>query len=100
MFSYVTKLKNLTTWKSISSDAVHVLSDFYSEKKKCYEVCDQLWAGIMDKSEEINSGNIAALFSTLPHLRASREIVYKMLESKVGQFLTLFRPACVKSVLP
>ena len=40
----------------------------------------------MDKSEEINAGNIASLFSTLPHLRASREIVYKMLESKVGEF--------------
>ena len=65
---------------------MQVLSDFYPEKKKCHEVCDQLWAGIMDKSEEINAGNIAALFSTLPHLRASREIVYKTLESKVGEF--------------
>ena len=33
-----------------------------------------------------SAGNIAALFSTLPHLRASREIVYKTLESKVGEF--------------
>jgi hypothetical protein len=80
-------------------EAVVILSDFYPDKKKCFDVADQLWAGIMDKSDKIDADNIAAVFSTLPHLRASRDIVYKMLEAKMGEFWQMYTTKDVLEIL-
>ena len=51
-------------------EAINVLSTFYpDEKKRCHELIDKLWSGIMDKNKEINVDTIATVFSTLPHLK-------------------------------
>lgn len=68
-------------------DAISILSTFYpDDKKQCHELVDKLWSGIMDKSQEINVDSIAKVFNTLPHLKQSRDIILKLLESKVGDF--------------
>lgn len=51
-------------------DAISILSTFYpDDKKRCHELVDKLWSGIMDKSQEINVDSIAKVFNTLPHLK-------------------------------
>ena len=51
-------------------DAICILSTFYpDDKKRCHEMVDKLWSGIMDKSEEINVDTFANVFNTLPHLK-------------------------------
>lgn len=68
-------------------DTICILSNFYpGNKKSCHEMVDRLWSGILDKSKELNVDNIAAVFNVLPHLKQSRDIILKFLESKVGDF--------------
>jgi hypothetical protein len=67
-------------------EAVIVLSNFYSnDKMRSLEMADKLWAGIIDKAgKELNAKTMSSVFSTLPHLRSSRDLVLKLLSSKVG----------------
>lgn len=63
--------------------AINILAGFYEHRKQSLEAADKLWFGIMDKGEQLSSGeDIASVFSTLPHLSKSRHIVLKMLEER------------------
>lgn len=63
--------------------AVNILSLFYDDKKKCLETADKLWFGIMNLNSQLNNAeDIVAVFSTLPHLNKSRNIVLKLLEER------------------
>ena len=53
----------------------------------------------MDKSGEIDASNIAGVFAALPHLRASRDMVLKTLETKVGEFWQEYRTKDVLEIL-
>ncbi len=69
-------------------EAVAILSKFYeNDKKRCFEMTDKLWAGILDKApKQLNAETMAHAFGTLPHLKTSRDVVLKMLDAKVGDF--------------
>jgi len=63
--------------------AVNILSMFYDDKKKCLETADKLWFGIMNMSSQLdNAEDIVAVFSTLPHLNKSRNMLLKLLEER------------------
>ncbi len=67
-------------------EAVVVLSDFFADKKKSQKVCDKLWSGILDASDQIDAYTISSVFKTLPHLKNSRDIVFKFVSDRVEQF--------------
>jgi hypothetical protein len=63
--------------------AINILSLFYEDKKKCLETADKLWFGIVDQHKQIlDADTVTAVFSTLPHLNKSRNIVKKVVEKK------------------
>jgi len=63
--------------------AINILAEFSEHRKESLEAADKLWFGIMDKGEQLSSGeDIAAVFSTLPYLNKSRHFVLKMLEDR------------------
>jgi hypothetical protein len=63
--------------------AINILSMFYEDRKRCLEMADKLWFGIVDQSKQINSSeSIVAVFTALPSLNKSRRIVMKILEKK------------------
>ena len=62
--------------------AIHVLSVFYADSKQCREVNDKLWFGILDQSRDMNTEDLVSVFSTLPHLGKSRNMIMKLLENK------------------
>lgn len=79
--------------------AANILATFYSDKKDNYELADKLWSGILDKSDEINAESISAVFSTLPNLKCSRDIVLKLVESKVDKFWQEYKIRDVLAIL-
>jgi len=51
-------------------EAVILLSKFYpKDPKRCEEMSDKLWPGVMDKSKDLTVDNVSALFRTLPYLK-------------------------------
>lgn len=63
--------------------AINILAMFYDDRKKCLETADRLWFGIMDQSSQLVSAeDMVAVFSTLPNLNKSRNIVLKLLEER------------------
>jgi hypothetical protein len=50
--------------------AIEVLSAFYpDDKKRCHEIVDKLWCGILDKTNEMTVDTIVHVFRALPHLK-------------------------------
>jgi len=63
--------------------AINILSLFYEDRKKCLETADKLWFGIVDQHKQIKDADtVTAVFSTLPNLNKSRNIVKKVVEKK------------------
>jgi len=63
--------------------AINILSMFYEDRRKCMETADKLWFGIVDHADQLNTtDNIVAVFTTLPSLKKSRNVVLKLLEKK------------------
>merc|ERR1719457_431182 len=63
--------------------AINILSLFYEDRKRCLETADKLWFGIVDNQKQIvDADTVTAVFSTLPNLNKSRNIVKKVIEAK------------------
>ena len=80
-------------------EAVVILSDFHSDKKKSHDLADKLWSGILDRADEINAETISSVFVTLPHLKQSRDIVLKLVESRVSDFWQEYRIGNIIEIL-
>lgn len=50
------------------------------------KMADQLWIGIMDKSNQINETNVIKVFRILHFLKKSRKTIIKMLERRLKYF--------------
>eukprot|EP00092_Neocalanus_flemingeri_P083580 GFUD01104916.1.p1 GENE.GFUD01104916.1~~GFUD01104916.1.p1 ORF type:complete len:670 (-),score=227.02 GFUD01104916.1:82-2091(-) len=79
--------------------AVHILSIFYPDHKKCRQVADKLWFGIIDQSKSMTNEDIVAVFTTLPHLTKSRNMILKVLEEKAGDSWQQFKTGDVVEIL-
>jgi len=79
--------------------AVHILSIFYPDNKKCKEVADKLWFGIIDQSKAMTTEDIVAVFTTLPHLNKSRHMILKVLEEKAVECWQQFKTGDVVEIL-
>ena len=56
-----------------------------------HRLADKFWAGIMDKSDELNEDTMAMVFNVLPHLKSSRGIILKLLEEKICDYWQLYK---------
>lgn len=80
--------------------AIHILSLFYEDKKKCLETADKLWFGIVDQSSQLEDpDSIVSVFSILPHLAKSRSIIMKILESKAVEQWQKYSSADILEIL-
>lgn len=82
-------------------DTVSILSRFWPhDKKRCHEMSDKLWAGILDRSsKELNAETMASVFNVLPHLKSSRDIVFKLVERHVGDHWQLYKTRDIMEML-
>merc|ERR1719435_773096 len=60
--------------------AIHILSIFYPENKRCRDVVDKLWFGLIDQSKDMTTEEIVSVFTTLPHLTKSRNMILRVLQ--------------------
>jgi len=82
------------------SRAVNILSLFYEDKKKCLETADKLWFGILDQQKQINNAeSVVAVFSTLPNLSKSRNLVKKIVEMKALEIWEQFETRDIIEIL-
>jgi len=79
--------------------AIHILSIFYPDNKKCKEVADKLWFGLIDNSKDMTTEEIVAVFTTLPHLTKSRNMILKVLEEKAVECWQQFKVKDVVEIL-
>ena len=80
-------------------ESVVILADFYEDKRKCHDLADKLWSGILDKANQINAETISSVFATLPHLKSSRDIILKLVENAAGEFWQDYRIGNVLEIL-
>jgi len=64
-----------------------------------HRLADKFWAGIMDKSDELNEDTMAMVFNVLPHLKSSRGIILKLLEEKIGDYWQLYKTQDILEIL-
>jgi len=79
--------------------AIQILSIFYPDNKRCREVADKLWFGIIDHSKDMTTKDIVAVFTTLPHLTKSRNMILKVLEEKSVECWQQFKTEDVVEIL-
>jgi len=79
--------------------AIQILSIFYPDNKKCREVADKLWFGIIDHSKDMTTKDIVAVFTTLPHLTKSRNMILRVLEEKAVECWQQFKTEDVVEIL-
>lgn len=79
--------------------AVVILSDFYPDKKHSHELTDKLWSGILDNSDQINDKTISYVVSTLPHFKASRDIVLRLVEDRIGNYWQRYKTPNILEML-
>merc|ERR1712106_1063771 len=79
--------------------AIHILSIFYPDNKKCKEVADKLWFGLIDNSKDMTPEEIVAVFTPLPHLTRSRNMILKVLEEKAVECWQQFKTKDVVEIL-
>jgi len=79
--------------------AIHILSIFYPDNKRCKEVVDKLWFGIIDQSKAMTTEEIVSVFTTLPHLTKSRNMILKVLEKKSMDCWLKFKTRDVVEIL-
>jgi len=79
--------------------AIHILSIFYPENKRCREVVDKLWFGLIDQGKDMTAEEIVSVFSTLPHLTKSRKMILKVLEEKAVECWLDFKIRDVVEIL-
>lgn len=84
-------------------EAVVILSRFYAnDRARSQELADSLWTGIVDKAEnsknneELDIKTAIHMFKILPYLTKSRDMIYKMVSSKVCDE---WKRLCTKDVL-
>jgi len=81
-------------------DAVVAFSTFFPDRKRCRDAADKLWAGIVDRAEEIDKESIASVYRALPHLHTSREVILRLAEDRVGlEGWQGYRPKAVLEML-
>jgi len=81
------------------SKTIHVLSYFYKDDTQFKQVSDKLWFGIMEKSKEMGTEDIVAIFTTLPLLTKSRNMILKVLEQKAVECWQQFKSRDVVEIL-
>jgi len=64
-----------------------------------HRLADKFWAGIMDKSDELNEDTMAMVFNVLPHLKSSRGIILKLLEEKICDYWQLYKIQDILEIL-
>merc|ERR1719351_616598 len=64
-----------------------------------HRLADKFWAGIMDKSDELNEDTMAIVFNVLPHLKSSRGIILKLLEEKICDYWQLYKIQDILEIL-
>jgi len=79
--------------------AIHILSSFYQDSKRCREVADKLWFGIVDQGRQMSNDDLVAVFSTLPHLNKSRKVIMRVLEEKSVDCWQTFHTSHVVEIL-
>jgi len=79
--------------------AIHILAVFYPDNKKCREIADKLWFGIIDRSKDMSTEDIVAVFCTLPHLTKSRNMILNVLEGKSKDCWQKFKSRDVVEIL-
>jgi len=80
-------------------NAIHILAIFYPDNKKCKEVADKLWFGIIDQSKAMTTEEIVAVFTTIPHLTKSRNMILRVLEDKAVECWQQFKTGDVVEIL-
>ena len=80
-------------------EAVMILGNFFPDRKQGMRVADKLWSGIMDKSDKINQDNLSTVFLTLPHLKQSRDVIFKMLAGKMPDHWRQYQTRHVLEIL-
>ena len=48
----------------------------FAPVSKLHRLADKFWAGIMDKSDELNEDTMALVFKTLPHLKTRYRVIF------------------------
>ena len=81
------------------SKAIHILSVFYPELQQCKDVNDKLWFGILEKSVEMTTGDIVSIFSTVPHLGKSRQMIMSLLQDKALESWQQFETGHIVEIL-
>lgn len=76
-----------------------ISEDPVGPSSKHHRLADKFWAGIMDKSDELNEDTMAMVFNTLPHLKSSRGIILKLLEERVGDYWQTYKTQDVLEML-
>eukprot|EP00096_Caligus_rogercresseyi_P014038 TRINITY_DN6585_c0_g1_i1.p1 TRINITY_DN6585_c0_g1~~TRINITY_DN6585_c0_g1_i1.p1 ORF type:complete len:635 (-),score=190.82 TRINITY_DN6585_c0_g1_i1:53-1957(-) len=81
------------------SRAVCVIAEYFPDRGAKYRETDKFWPGILDKSMEINAGNISTVCKVLPHLKKSRDIVMRTIEGKLEDCLLEINTDSVLEIL-
>ena len=90
--SQLCKVVSILSRFQISEDPVGPTS-------KHHRLADKFWAGIMDKSDELNAETMATVFNTLPNLKSSRGIILKLLEERIGDYWQIYKTQDVLEIL-